>query len=299
MSKPMSHVAPPPPVASAPAAAYGVPDLSARDFRAVRELIHAAAGIALQNGKEGLVRARLGARLRALDLPSVRRYLEYVEHDRSGRELVHMIDVLTTNKTSFFREAEHFRFVETRLVPALASRTTPIRFWSAGCSSGEEAYTLAMVLRESLGADRLRDTRILATDISTRILDRARAAVYPESVVADVPAALAARHFTRESEPPSATAAAPGPRFRVTEATRALVTVARLNLMSEWPMRGPFDAIFCRNVMIYFDKPTQERLVQRFARLLAPGGYLFVGHSESLTSLDHGLSYRQPAVYQR
>jgi chemotaxis protein methyltransferase CheR len=156
-----------------------------------------------------------------------------------------------------------------------------------------------MVLRDALPADRVRETRILATDISTRVLARARAASYAAELVADVPPALVPRHFVRDDAPDPAARHEAGLRLRVADETRALVTIARLNLMARWPMRGPFDAIFCRNVMIYFDKPTQERLVQRFAELLAPGGFLFVGHSESLTSLEHGLRYRQPAVYQR
>ena len=158
----------------------GAPELAAAEFQAVRETLYALCGISLSDGKEGLVRSRLGARLRALSLPNVTAYLAYVESDRSGAERVHMIDVLTTNKTSFFREAEHFRFLESKVLPALAARQGPIRIWSAGCSSGEEPYTLAMQLRETLTPARLRDTKILATDISTRILVKAKAAVYAD-----------------------------------------------------------------------------------------------------------------------
>jgi chemotaxis protein methyltransferase CheR len=290
-----------PPPAALPASATtgsfpgvtAAPELDASEFQAVRELLYKLAGISLPEGKEGLVRSRLASRLRTLALPNITAYLEYVEKDRSGAERTHFIDVLTTNKTSFFREAEHFRFLESKVLPQLAARTGPIRIWSAGCSSGEEPYTLAMQLRETLPADRLRETKILATDISTRILAKAKAAVYAADSVGDLPVGWAQRHFVRTDADTS------GPRLKVVDATRALVTTARLNLMAQWPMKGPFDVILCRNVMIYFDRPTQERLVRRYAELLAPGGYLLVGHSESLTSLDHGLRYTQPAVYQK
>jgi chemotaxis protein methyltransferase CheR len=285
-----------PPASDTPAVLPAVPprgefELTGREFRAVAELLYRITGIHLAAGKEGLVRTRLGPRLRALSLTSVSTYLEHVDGDPA--ELTRMIDVLTTNKTSFFREDEHFTFLERTVLPAVAQRQTSVRLWSAGCSSGEEPFTLAIVCRETLADPIWRDTRILATDISSRVLARARMATYSQEVVADVPANLVAKHF----EPPT------GPKdarqYRIAAPTRAAVAFARLNLMADWPMRGPFDGIFCRNVMIYFDRQTQERLVQRFAALLRPGGFLFVGHSESLTALDHGLRYVRPAVYQR
>ena len=280
----------------------GALELTADEFQRVARLIYAAAGIALPPGKEGLVRARLGPRLRQHGLSSVTEYLAFVEADRSGQERVRLVDVLTTNKTSFFREAEHFHFLGTTVLPALEARwrsgRAAARIWSAGCSSGEEPYTIAMVLREQLGAEHAAAARVLATDISTRVLDRARAATYTTETLADVPRDLAGRHFRRAATAGAGPQGPPGERpHEVVAATRALVRFARLNLMGDWPMRGPFDVIFCRNVMIYFDRPTQERLVQRFASLLAPGGYLLVGHSESLTALSHPLDYVQPAVY--
>ncbi len=257
-------------------------------FRAIGKIVYHTAGINLHAGKEGLVRSRLAHRLRALHLDGFGEYLQFVEKDVSGAELAHMVDVLTTNKTSFFREAEHFRFLQTDVLPALASRGEPIRLWSAGCSSGEEPFTLAIVLRELLDPAVASTTRILATDISARMLGKARAASYRVDLLADVPPNLVGRHFIREPD---------GETARVVDATRQLVKFARLNLMASWPMRGPFDVIFCRNVMIYFDRPTQQRIVERFSELLAPGGFLFVGHSESLTPLQHSLRYIQPAVY--
>lgn len=287
-----------------PPAWTGALELSADEFQRVARLIYAAAGISLPSGKEGLVRARLGPRLRQHGLSSVTDYLAFVEADRTGQERVRLVDVLTTNKTSFFREAEHFHFMASAVLPPLEARwrasRTAARVWSAGCSSGEEPYTIAMVLRERLGAEHATAARILATDISTRVLDRARAATYTSDAVADIPRDVAARHLKRAAGAGAGTAASPGDRLHeVVPATRALVRFAHLNLMGDWPMRGPFDVIFCRNVMIYFDRPTQERLVQRFASLLAPGGYLLVGHSESLNALSHPLAYVQPAVYMK
>ena len=265
-----------------------VQPLADHHFRAIGEMVYHIAGINLHAGKEGLVRSRLAPRLRALRLASFEEYLEFIERDVSGAELAQMVDVLTTNKTSFFREAEHFRLLQSDVIPELIKRGGPLRFWSAGCSSGEEPFTLAIVLRELLPPLALTGTRILGTDISARMLAKARAAVYREDHLADVPPALVSRHFVRDRAAGTS---------RVADATRQLVRFARLNLMASWPMRGPFDVIFCRNVMIYFDRPTQQRIVQRFSELLSPGGMLFVGHSESLSPLEHSLRYVQPAVY--
>ncbi len=267
-----------------PPAVTGPGELSPAQFQQVAELLYAAAGIRLAAGKEGLVRSRLGSRIRALGLASFDEYMPHVTGGASSPEFRHFVDVLTTNKTHFFRESAHFDLLARVLIPAFAGRDA-LQLWSAGCSTGEEPYTLAMLLRDGLGATR---ARILATDISTRVLVKARAGVYAAAALDEVPDAFRS-HLRRRS----------ATEVEVVEATRALVHFAHLNLMQDWPMRRPFDAIFCRNVMIYFDRPTQERLVQRFESLLRPGGYLFVGHSESLNALEHGLTYVQPAVYRR
>ena len=264
-------------------------DLTEAQFRHVGDLVTRIAGIQLPAGKESLVRSRLIKRLRALGIPTMSEYLEFLAKDSSRAELAEMVDVLTTNKTSFFREIEHFRLLQETILPALAQRGGPIRIWSAGCSTGEEPYTISLIARETIGPAASR-VRILATDISARVLRQAKAAEYDADVVEDVPAALRRTHFV---------AGPTADTLRVAPATRELVQFARLNLMGDWPMRGPFDVIFCRNVMIYFDKPTQERLVARYGALLAPGGHLFVGHSESLSGLRHDLTYVQPATYRR
>ena len=270
-----------------PVDAIGGPELSAADFRHVAELTKDVAGINLLPGKEGLVRARLARRLRARACASFADYLALVAADRTHEELKEMVDALTTNKTSFFREAQHFDYLVEAVLPAVAAEGRAPRLWSAGCSSGEEPYTLAMVVRETMPAHLADATRILATDISARVLARAGEATYGPEIEADVERARLRRHF----------ASAGDGRWRVADPLRRMVRLARLNLMGAWPMRGPFDAILCRNVMIYFDKPTQAALVDRFWELLAPGGHLFVGHSESLTGLTHRFRYVRPAVY--
>jgi len=261
------------------------PSLSADEFRAIGALAYDVAGIVLPPGKEGLVRARLARRLRALGAASYDEYLDLVR-DPAGDELSAMIDALTTNKTEFFRERAHFDFLAREVLPTLG--TGPLRVWSAGCSTGEEPYTLAMVLRDALPDLGLRDVRVLGTDVSRRVLAHAKAGVYADAAARALPQDVRRRHFVRHPD-----------GWQVNGPLRALVTFARLNLMASWPMRGPFHAIFCRNVMIYFDRATQQRLVERFTALLAPGGHLFVGHAESLTAIDHDLTYVQPAVYRR
>lgn len=264
-------------------------DLTERAFREIARLVHEVAGIHLVESKRELVRARLGKRLAELDLPDFERYVEYVRGDRTGNELLVMIDLLTTNKTSFFREPAHFAFLRETVIP----RTRPGRFrvWSAACSSGEEPYSIAIELLEDLRGGGW-DPRILATDISPSILALARRGIYRGEQLEDVPGPWRRKYFRPAPE-------AGADRWSVTPDVRRLVRFARLNLMDPWPMKGPFDVIFCRNVMIYFDKPTQARLVARFHDLLRPGGWLFVGHSESLTNVEHPYEYVQPAIYRR
>ena len=264
-------------------------DLTAKEFRRFSELVYRMCGINLTEGKEGLVRTRLAKRVQALGLSGFSEYLDLVERDVEGEEAVLMLDSISTNKTSFFREVQHFEYLRDRVLPPLLASGGPIRFWCAGCSSGEEPYTLSLLLHEMAPDVARRDVRILATDISTRVLAKAKEGIYDAATLADVPPALVKRYFTRED--------AAGTRYRVADGVRSLVRFARLNLMEAWPMKGPFDVIFCRNVMIYFDKPTQERLIARYYDLLGPRGHFLVGHSESLTALSHRFHYVQPAVY--
>jgi chemotaxis protein methyltransferase CheR len=252
------------------------------------------AGIDLGEHKRPLVEARLGKRLRALNL-DLDAYAKLVQRD--GAEQVLFIDCLTTNHTAWLREAGHFDDLSRRVLPALAAargrlQRPSLRIWCAAASTGEEPYGIAMTLARTLGDLDRWDAAVLATDISTRALAKARAGVYDEERVSAV--TDADRRIALEPCPK----AGPG-HWRVTDRLRALVHFARLNLMEDWPIRGPFDVIFCRNVMIYFDRETQSRLVNRLAGLLAPGGTLYVGHSESLSAIQHPLRTAGPATYVR
>lgn len=247
-------------------------------------------GINLTKGKEELVHSRLLRRLNALKIESFEEYFKYLDADRQGLEIVWMIDALTTNKTGFFREIQHFVYLREQILPKL--REKKLRIWSAACSSGEEPYSICILLAESIPNFKSWDIKILATDISTQVLQQAKAAVYDTETLEPVPEGWRNKHF--EAAPEFG-----ANKWRVKAQIREKVSLARLNFMDRFPMRGPFDIIFCRNAMIYFDKPTQAALVQKFYDLLAPDGYLFVGHSESLTNARHGFKYKQPAVYQK
>lgn len=271
-----------------------LPELTDEQFRRISRLLHRACGIALHEGKENLVRARLLRRLRVLGLPSFEAYLHHLDADVDGVELRMLIDVLSTNKTHFFRDAAHFDYLRRAVLSSPSRGGLPLRVWSAGCSSGEEPYTIAIVLREALPDVDRRDVRVLGTDVSTRMLAHAKTAIYGPETLQELPPGLLVRYFHRLDDGGDDEL-----RYQVRDAARRMVALARLNLLADWPMRGPFDAVFCRNVMIYFDLPTRQRLVERFAALLRPGGHLFLGSSESLSGFDHALRYVEPAVYQR
>jgi chemotaxis protein methyltransferase CheR len=249
---------------------------TAADFAFLQATVHRRTGISLGPHKRNLVYGRLSRRLRALRLKSFAEYCELLRTPAGDGELGLMVNAITTNMTSFFRESHHFdhlgRALEARFAapPAGARR---LRLWSAGCSSGEEAYSIAMTLREA-AKERLGgwDAKILATDIDTNMVATGDAGIYDAARAATIPAACRARYV----EPRGKGSVA------IDAATRSLISFLPLNLLEEWPMRGPFDAIFCRNVVIYFDKPTQKRLFDRFADILTADGLLYVGHSETL-----------------
>ncbi len=246
-----------------------------RDFAFIRRLVHAEAGIALSDAKRHLVYGRLSRRLRHLRLARFSDYCALLESD-GGHELRELINAITTNLTSFFREMHHFTYLRQTLVPQLVAQnaaTRRIRVWSAGCSTGEEPYSIAMTLRESVPPGW--DVRILATDIDSRVIDTAEAGIYAEERVEAMDPVVRKRWIRRGR-------GAQAGRVRVAAELREMITFRRLNLMDAWPMRGPFDVLFCRNVVIYFDKETQAVLFGRYADLLAPRGHLFIGHSENL-----------------
>jgi chemotaxis protein methyltransferase CheR len=269
--------------------------ISDREFEGIRDLVYQHCRIRLHDGKKELVQARVGKRMRTCGFSNTSDYLAHVLADKSGREFTELIDAISTNLTSFFREGGHFDFVERTALPALLKQRKPphprIRAWSAGCSTGEEAYSLAMVLRDALGEQTL-NVKILATDISRRVLRIARQGVYDEQKVAAVPEPRRNRHFVRGRRDTDQ-------GLCVVPQVRGMVQFHYLNLADLWPFSGPLDFIFCRNVMIYFDRQTQEELVSRFWNCLAPGGYLFTGHSESLSGFRTAFRFIQPTVYRK
>lgn len=272
-----------------------VPQLTEMEFNRISELVKELCGINLHDGKKELVKARLGKRLGLLGMASFDDYFHHVNSDAGAGELVAMLDALSTNLTYFFREPAHFDLLRNEILPQLARTRRDerrLRIWSAGCSSGEEPYSIAVTAATVLGDLKCWDAKILATDLSTRVLDVARRGVYGPERFRESPPCTLGDYF--DILPGSGRTI-----YSVKPALRRLVSFARLNFMESWPMRGPFDVIFCRNVMIYFDKPTQERLVGRFWDILAPGGTLFIGHSESLSGVEHRFHYAQPTVYRK
>ncbi|UCD81295.1 MAG: protein-glutamate O-methyltransferase CheR [Desulfobacterales bacterium] len=264
--------------------------LSEKHFSRISEIVYRSSGINLKKGKEALVRARLAKRLRVRSIFNVQEYLDYIESAEGSHERALFIDVMTTNKTSFFRETEHFNYLRDQVLPQLKSPR--LRFWSAACSSGEEPYTLAIWLREHMSDIDTRDALILATDISRKMLEKAHSAVYPAETLQSLPSPQFMKYFTKLDGSQAGS-------YRVVEGIRKMVRLAWLNLLDAWPMKGPFNVIFCRNVMIYFDRPTQQQLINRFYDLLEPGGCLFVGHSEGLSSINHKFRYMRPATYRK
>lgn len=282
-------------------------DLTDSDFENFRKLIYDRSGISLNDSKKELLRTRLRSRLEREGYPSFRAYLDEVRNDTSGMELVLLLDAISTNLTSFYRENGHFQFIKS-VVPALAekkkkSSDQTFRIWSAGCSSGEEPYTLAFVMLEALGdAASHWDVKILGTDLSTDILRRAMDGRYEIEKMKDLPPHVRDRYFRRETgdiQTKSGKILKNRELSRIVPEIREMVTFRRLNLMESFPFKHQFDFIFCRNVMIYFDKPTQGTLVNKFYNFIREGGYLLIGHSESLTGLKNNFKYVQPTVYQK
>ncbi len=271
-------------------------DLSEGEFRYIAGMLYERFGIRLGSQKRVLVAGRLTKRVRQLGLDSFSAYFAHVEADRSGAELSELINRITTNHSYFFREREHFDFLAASVLPAFRSalpgkRGASLRIWSAGCATGEEVYTIAMRLAEFFGADLASlDHGLLATDISRAALEEACEGVYPEAKLRELPRPYREAYFRRlDAE-----------RYEIAPALRSMVLFKRLNLMAErFPFSGSFDVIFCRNVMIYFDEASRRRLVDSFHACVKPGGYLFIGHSETLQRLGSRWEYVQPAVYRK
>jgi chemotaxis protein methyltransferase CheR len=261
----------------------------------IRGLVYDHCGINLHDGKKELVRARLAKRLRVGGFATFPEYMKHVFADKTGKEFSILIDALSTNLTSFFREMQHFEFLRQEFLPLLlerkrSQRDFKLRCWSAGCSSGEEPYSIAITLLETVAGQGSWDVKVLATDISTTILERAQKGVYGEDRIKPVSPALRHKYLQAQTFKGEKV-------FTVGKALRNVVIFKYLNLMKEWPIRRKLDFMFCRNVMIYFDKPTQEALINRYWKVLDSGGILFTGHSESLAGIDHKFKYIQPTIY--
>jgi chemotaxis protein methyltransferase CheR len=266
-------------------------ELGEAEFAKISKLAYTHFGLDLPPSKQSLVAARLSKKILQLGMRSFKEYYDFVTSDASGEALESMVDDLTTNHTSFFREAQHFDLLRTTILPRLRDRRT-IDIWTAACSTGEEPYSIAISLAEELGPAVSPAIHVLASDISTRVLAQAKRAVYPESRFAQVDRALLQRYLLRSTSP--------GPvRYQMKPTIRAMVEFKQLNLMKSFSSLPIFPVIFCRNIMIYFDKPTQQDLVKRLVDHLEPGGYLLIGHSENLNGIDHGLTYIQPATYRK
>jgi chemotaxis protein methyltransferase CheR len=268
--------------------------LTDAEFNRIRELVREHTGISLSEAKRQLVYGRLARRLRALKLADFRSYIALLERG-DPVELEEFTNAVTTNLTSFFRESHHFDFLAQEALPAIVKRDNGLRrlrIWCCAASTGEEPYSISMVLREAAAMLTGWDTKLLATDLDSAVLATGSAGVYTQERFEKVSAARVRTFFTPE----------PGGgegRLRARDELRNLITFKQLNLMHEWPMRGPFDAIFCRNVVIYFDKATQRALFERMSKLQRPGDYLFLGHSESLYRVSDRYELIGKTIYRR
>ncbi len=273
--------------------------LSNEEFELFRRLIHDSSGINLTLTKKELVKARLAKRLTKMGIDSFKDYYKYVtKTDKTGKELIHLIDSISTNKTDFFREKKHFDLLNTSLLPSLISSKTKagikkLRIWCAASSSGEEPYTLAMTVFNHLKPNNGWDVKILATDISTKILKKAIIGIYRKELLKDIPTGTISAHFSSVLYENTNC-------YKAKDHLRNIITFRRFNLMTPaFPFRNPFDFIFCRNVMIYFDPETQSKLASKFYDCLPKDGHLFIGHSETLSRSNTSFKYVQPAVYRK
>ncbi|MEW5756504.1 MAG: protein-glutamate O-methyltransferase CheR [Pseudomonadota bacterium] len=263
------------------------------DFRRIKELITKHAGIVLTDAKRQLVYSRLTRRLRALNISRFSDYLELIGND--DVELVNLVNAITTNLTSFFREKHHFEYLKNQVFPELINKNRDsrrIRIWSAGCSTGEEPYSLAITVREFFERHPNWDVRILATDIDTNVVEKAQSGVYAVDRISELDDRVKKKWFVRGKGSNDG-------QVRVSEDVQKLISFKQLNLLQHWPMKGPFDVIFCRNVVIYFDKPTKVQLFERYSRIMAPQGHLFIGHSESLFNISDDFRLLGNTIYQK
>lgn len=263
--------------------------LTSRQFKKIASIAEERWGLHMPETKTTLVQGRMNKLLRRSEHASMDELIDAIGHDASDEVMLALFDALATNTTSFFREKQHFDFLASELYQTIQQKgQRTLRFWSAASSIGAEIYTLAVHLHEHFNAFESMDTKLLATDLSSKAVDRTKEAVYTEKELDGMPKPLRAKYFDKKD----------GGRMGVKPALRSLVSVHRLNLLDPWPMQGPFDAIFLRNVMIYFDAPVRERLVNRMAPLLADHGVLVIGSAETLSGLDTPYETVKPAIYR-
>ncbi len=266
-------------------------ELSASEFQAICKSVYRHTGIALSDSKQHLVYSRLARRLRHANMSCFTDYLDLIEHDATERE--EFCNAITTNLTSFFRELHHFEHLAAVVLPALQrskAQSRKIRIWSAGCSTGEEPYSIAMTLLETLGRMPDWDIRILATDLDSNVLATAQAGVYGQDRFEKMAQSRIDRWFVRDQQ---------GEKLTANDELKRLISFKRLNLIEPWPVRGPFDVIFCRNVVIYFDRPTQRQIFAQMAALQHAGDHLFIGHSESLNNISSDYKPLGKTMYRR
>jgi chemotaxis protein methyltransferase CheR len=256
-------------------------------FDKLRKFIYEKSGISLSASKDALITARIGKRIRALNMRSYREYVDYVLDDHDDGELVQLLDVISTNVTSFFRESQHFDFLSEKISEWYEGGQRRFRIWSAACSTGEEPYSIAMVFNDTL-EKMPADIRILATDISTRVLNYAIKGIYNSDKLKTINPQTRQRYFVKTDSD----------YLSIDESLKKMISFNRLNLSTPpFPMKGPFDIVFCRNVMIYFDNDVRMRLLEEIKRLLRPGGYLMVGHAENLTGMISSFKTVISSVY--
>lgn len=269
--------------------------LTNSDFMTIAKILHQDSGILLSPSKSNLVYSRLAKRLRALGLASFKDYCAFIAGSQGTSERMSMLAALTTNVTHFFRESHHFDHLKSEILPdalAEARQGGRVRIWSAGCSNGHEPYSIALTVLSMMPDAANRDVRILASDIDPNVIAFGRAGIYDEATLEAVPRPLKQRWFKPSAGQANA--------LEVGDAMRDLVSFRELNLIGEWPMQGTFQAIFCRNVTIYFDQPTREKIWHRFCQYLEPGGWFYMGHSERLTGpATKYLSYEGTTAYRR
>jgi chemotaxis protein methyltransferase CheR len=263
-------------------------EFSQRDFRFIADLVNQRTGIVLGDAKRDLVYGRLAKRLRQLKMSSFSEYCDLIKSPEGNDELVTFTNALTTNHTGFFREPHHFEALE-KWASELPVAQKRVRIWSAACSNGAEPYSMAMSIMDALPNLKSRDFKILATDIDTQILSTAAQGIYANSMAQPIPSAKRARYTQRLNEE----------QFSVSDELKSLISFRQLNLLESWPMKGPFDFIFCRNVVIYFDKKTQAKLFSRFADILKPDGLLYIGHSESMFNVCDRFTLIGKTMYRR